>query len=87
MWDNTASTQTLAYEDSSIPDGNSLKPFTDPVLATTDYGKGPNGAVSVAGNGQANFTFVDGHSKSMKPSQTNPDGYNQPQNNMWDSTR
>ncbi|MDR3688726.1 MAG: prepilin-type N-terminal cleavage/methylation domain-containing protein [Fimbriimonas sp.] len=87
MWDNSAQTGTTAYLDASIPDGNSLKPATDPLLATTDYGHGPNGAVSVTSNGQANFTFADGHAKSMKPSTTNPDGFNQPKNNMWDSTR
>jgi prepilin-type N-terminal cleavage/methylation domain-containing protein/prepilin-type processing-associated H-X9-DG protein len=87
MWDNSSQTGTLAYPDASIPDSNSLKPATDTLLTTTDYGKGPNGAVSITSNGQANFTFADGHAKSMKPSQTNPDGYNQPKNNMWDSTR
>ena len=87
MWDNTPNTGTLAYDDSSIPDGNSLKPASDPLLATTDYGRGPNGAVSVTSNGQANFTFADGHAKSMKPSQTNPDGFRNRAANMWDSTR
>jgi len=87
MWDNSANTSTLAYEDSSIPDGNSLKPATDANLKSSDYGKGPDGAVSVTSNGQANFTFADGHAKSMKPSQTNPDGFRNRAANMWDSLR
>jgi prepilin-type N-terminal cleavage/methylation domain-containing protein/prepilin-type processing-associated H-X9-DG protein len=87
LWDNTPSTSTQAYHDASIPEGQSVQPATDPNLATSDYGRGPDGAVSNGGNGQANFTFADGHSKAMKPAATNPDGINQPQNNMWDSTR
>jgi len=87
LWDNSSQTTTFAYKDASIPDGNSLQPLTDPNLHTTDYGQGPNGAVSISGNGQSNFTFVDGHSKSMIPMATNPNGFSQPQNNMWDSTR
>jgi len=86
LWDNTPTTY-YAYGDASIPEGNSLEPITDPLLKTTDYGKGPDGAVSVATVGQANFNFVDGHAKSMNPVQTNPDGDNQPQNNMWNSIR
>lgn len=31
--------------------------------------------------------FADGHAKALRPEQTNPDGWNQPQNNMWYATR
>ena len=41
-----------------------------------------NGAVSVKHTGFANFAFVDGHVKAMKPYLTN-----QPGDNMWDATR
>jgi prepilin-type N-terminal cleavage/methylation domain-containing protein/prepilin-type processing-associated H-X9-DG protein len=37
------------------------------------YPFGINGAVSVHGNNRSNFTFCDGHAKSMIPTQTVPD--------------
>jgi len=46
-----------------------------------------NGAVSAHHSQMANFLFCDGHVKSMRPYQTNPDPTHQPQNNMWDATR
>jgi prepilin-type N-terminal cleavage/methylation domain-containing protein/prepilin-type processing-associated H-X9-DG protein len=51
------------------------------------YPSGKNGGVSAKFNEMGNFVFVDGHAKAMKPSQTNPDGKNQPQRNMWDALR
>jgi len=48
---------------------------------------GPNGSVSVSNLGTANFTFADGHAKSMKPSTTNPDPINQPDKNLYDAER
>jgi prepilin-type N-terminal cleavage/methylation domain-containing protein/prepilin-type processing-associated H-X9-DG protein len=51
------------------------------------YPDGPEGAVKPHHNEQANFVFVDGHSKAMRPVQTNPDGANRPLDNMWDATR
>lgn len=62
-----------------IPDGT--------IAATTAYPDGPNGGVSVPHNGMANFAFVDGHVKAMKPANTNPDPTNRAQDNMWDATR
>jgi prepilin-type processing-associated H-X9-DG protein len=48
-----------------------------------------NGAVSYKHSGHtiANFAFSDGHVKAMRPSATNPDPINQPQNNLWDALR
>lgn len=46
-----------------------------------------DGSVSVTNAGKANFVFADGHSKSMKPSQTNPDPQARPEANMWDANR
>ncbi len=63
-----------------IPNGD----FTSP---TGTYPHGPNGAVSTKHNGMANFLFVDGHVKTMRPIQTNPDPTNHPELNMWDATR
>ncbi len=47
----------------------------------------PNGAVSARHTKQSNFTFCDGHVKSMRPAATNPDPVKQPEKNMWDLTR
>jgi prepilin-type processing-associated H-X9-DG protein len=55
--------------------------------ATYPFGAGPNGAVSISHNLRGNFCFVDGHSKSMIPTSTNPDPNNQPQNDMWNAAR
>jgi prepilin-type processing-associated H-X9-DG protein len=38
-------------------------------------------------NGQAVFVFADGHAKSMKPVQTNPNDAANPEKNMWDAYR
>jgi len=47
-----------------------------------------NGAVNVNhAGGSSPFVFADGHAKSMNPVSTDPDPVNQPQNNLWDSTR
>ena len=48
---------------------------------------GANGSVSAAHFETANFLFVDGHVKAMRPASTNPNPGSQPQNNMWDATR
>jgi prepilin-type N-terminal cleavage/methylation domain-containing protein/prepilin-type processing-associated H-X9-DG protein len=54
---------------------------------TVAFPNGPTGAVSHKHNNMANFLMADGHAKAMNPIATNPDPNNQPQNNMWDSTR
>lgn len=51
------------------------------------YPNGPSGAVGLNANGNSNFLLADGHAKSMKPVQTNPDPVNKPDLNKWDSTR
>lgn len=51
------------------------------------FGWGKNGALSDRHSGQTNFVFADGHAKSMRPVQTNPDGVNKPELNMWDAKR
>jgi prepilin-type N-terminal cleavage/methylation domain-containing protein/prepilin-type processing-associated H-X9-DG protein len=62
-----------------IPDG-----LRDP---KTPFPLGRDGGVTAQHNGLANFAFVDGHTKAMRPSTTNPDPNNQPDKNMWDVTR
>ncbi len=48
---------------------------------------GPNGGVMAIHMETANFLFADGHVKSMRPTATNPDPVNRPQDNMWDALR
>jgi len=55
--------------------------------ATAVYPNGPNGAVSAKHTDLANFLFCDGHVKSMRPSSTNPDPINRPQDNLWEAKR
>ncbi|BDI28365.1 hypothetical protein CCAX7_004160 [Capsulimonas corticalis] len=60
-----------------IPDGK----------ATGNYPFGPNGAVTAAHTGRANFAFCDGHVKSLLPIQTDPDRAGDPDHNMWNAAR
>ena len=63
----------------SIPNGSRA--------ANMVYPDGTRGSVTAKHTGLANFLFTDGHVKSMKPEQTNPDPINRPQDNLWDATR
>jgi prepilin-type N-terminal cleavage/methylation domain-containing protein len=45
------------------------------------------GAVATVYGGFTPYVFVDGHAKVLTPNATNPDGVNQPANNMWDAYR
>ncbi len=54
---------------------------------TAAFPNGPDGAVTAIHNNQSTFTFCDGHVKSLKPSATNPDPVNRPQDNMWIANR
>jgi prepilin-type N-terminal cleavage/methylation domain-containing protein/prepilin-type processing-associated H-X9-DG protein len=69
-----------ATDGSAIPEG--VVP-----ASVTHFGYTKAGGVSVHHTGTANFAFADGHVKAMRPEATNPDGVNQPQNNMFDATR
>jgi len=62
-------------------------PNGEATTANGTYPNGPNGAVSVKHNGMANFLFTDGHVKTLRPVQTNPDPTNHPELNQWDATR
>ena len=66
------------WGDHKLPDGS---------RAPAAYPNGPNGAVSAKHMDMANFLFVDGHVKTLRPTVTNPDPANRPQDNMWDATR
>jgi len=64
----------------------------DPRRAGDGYNTGRNGAVSTHhSSALANFAFVDGHVKAMRPTDTNPNGQDQagPEDpkNMWDADR
>ena len=62
-----------------LPDGT-----RDPKLP---YPTGPNGAVTDKHSQMTNVAFCDSHVKAMRPTATNPDPTNRPQDNMWDATR
>ena len=81
LWDCSPSGGDCFYNTSSdgIPDGA--------ISASAKYPVGKAGGVSTKHSGTSNFMFADGHAKAMRPEQTNPDGWNQPQNNMWNATR
>ena len=51
------------------------------------YPLGQSGSVSDKHSGLSNFAFCDGHAKAMRPTQTNPDPTNRPQDNMWNAQR
>jgi prepilin-type N-terminal cleavage/methylation domain-containing protein/prepilin-type processing-associated H-X9-DG protein len=54
------------------------------------YPDGPDGSVTVKHAGMANFLFIDGHAKAMKPSATNPQigtAAQKAETNMWNATR
>jgi prepilin-type N-terminal cleavage/methylation domain-containing protein/prepilin-type processing-associated H-X9-DG protein len=53
----------------------------------TTYPLTRSGAVSIGRANVANFSFCDGHSKSMNPIQTNPDGDHNVAANLWDGLR
>ncbi len=57
--------------------------------ATGAYPAGQNGIVSVPHGDHtlSNFLFVDGHVKTLRPVQTDPDQYNDVKDDMWDCTR
>jgi prepilin-type N-terminal cleavage/methylation domain-containing protein/prepilin-type processing-associated H-X9-DG protein len=48
---------------------------------------GPDGGVSLTSGNVANFSFVDGHAKSMVPRATDPDPVNNRAANLWDADR
>jgi prepilin-type processing-associated H-X9-DG protein/prepilin-type N-terminal cleavage/methylation domain-containing protein len=60
---------------------------TEATADSRKFGWGKSGAISTPHSGMSNFLFADGHAKSMKPVQTNPDGVNKPNLNMWDAVR
>jgi prepilin-type N-terminal cleavage/methylation domain-containing protein/prepilin-type processing-associated H-X9-DG protein len=69
------------WQNDLIPNGTRAK-------TTNPYDpNGPNGTVSAIHMETANFLFVDGHVKSMRPVATNPAGDYTGGKNMWDATR
>jgi prepilin-type N-terminal cleavage/methylation domain-containing protein/prepilin-type processing-associated H-X9-DG protein len=75
-WDWAVGTNT-----NNLPDG------TRPVKADPLDQTGPDGSILGRHAGMANFAFVDGHVKAMKPANTNPNPTTRPQDNMWDAYR
>jgi prepilin-type N-terminal cleavage/methylation domain-containing protein/prepilin-type processing-associated H-X9-DG protein len=56
-------------------------------VSTAEWPEGKAGTTSPVWSNNANFVFVDGHAKSMRPEATCPDKYGQPDRNMWDGSR
>jgi prepilin-type N-terminal cleavage/methylation domain-containing protein/prepilin-type processing-associated H-X9-DG protein len=84
LWDDpTAGSGYYCDWPSCSPDGTRAK--INGVEGPYPYGTA--GSVSKTPDGRANFTFADGHAKSMTPAQTNPDGTGHPETNMWNSRR
>jgi prepilin-type N-terminal cleavage/methylation domain-containing protein/prepilin-type processing-associated H-X9-DG protein len=80
LWDCSPLGGDCFYNNGSmIPDGT--------ISSTIPYPNGKSGGISTQHTGQSNFVFADGHAKSMKPEQTNPDGWNHPETNLWVSNR
>ncbi|MBC8136995.1 MAG: DUF1559 domain-containing protein [Fibrella sp.] len=55
--------------------------------ATAPWPHGKRGTMTARHNEMSNVTFADGHVKSVKPEQTNPDPVALPERNMWDASR
>ncbi|HWD37451.1 MAG TPA: prepilin-type N-terminal cleavage/methylation domain-containing protein [Fimbriimonas sp.] len=54
---------------------------------TNTFPNGPTAGVSITNGKNSNFSFVDGHVKSMAPQATDPDPVNNRPANMWDADR
>ncbi len=86
MWGPGCFVSGVNWWDSS--GGPSLLPDGSRAPTASKYDPtGPNGGIIPMHAEKANFLFADGHVKAMVPSQTNPDGTNRPQDNMWDAER
>ncbi|MES2459120.1 MAG: DUF1559 domain-containing protein [Armatimonadota bacterium] len=82
LWDGTSATDYYAGAAGFIPN-----PKRTVTAATNVFPTGINGGVSARHSGVANFLFVDGHVKAMRPEATNPDSVNRPNENMWNGIR
>jgi prepilin-type N-terminal cleavage/methylation domain-containing protein len=74
----------------TLADGWDMARNGSPYTSQTGYVYNKNnhdGGVSATFSGNAVFVFCDGHSKALKPVATNPDGFNRPNDNMWDAYR
>lgn len=83
LWDNSPNGGDgggyYDWSGSAIPNG--ARP------ANNAFPTGREGGVSAKHAQMANFAFADGHVKAMKPEQTNPNGFNQPDRNLWNALR
>jgi prepilin-type N-terminal cleavage/methylation domain-containing protein len=86
----TVFTDQQEWAPTSIPDGSpTIPPFDNGHAHTGGVGfnESQDGAVSTKFSGQGVFVFCDGHAKTMKPVQTNPNQITHPELNMWDGLR
>ena len=89
-WTGFAGPELLMSNQLEVPDGANWGAGRLPDgrrSSTAPYPDGPDGAVSTHHSGKANFAFLDGHVKTLKPSATNPDPGAHPELNMWNGLR
>lgn len=89
IWDATPAEQFYGDVGGAIPNGTRVGMTTcngHPVRSSDGFPCGRAGGVGITGD-RATFVFTDGHAKSLRPEQTNPNPVAQPQNNMWWATR
>jgi prepilin-type N-terminal cleavage/methylation domain-containing protein len=75
--------QADGWDKSGGRDGTPYKSQNNYVYNQNNHDGGVS--MNYAGNGV--FVFCDGHAKAMKPVQTNPNGKDRPNDNMWDAYR
>ena len=86
MWDGDQTEDYYGGDTAFIPAGTRYMGAGGTEAA---YPRGKRGGVSPSNdnNAQANFAYADGHAKSARPDATNPDPYNKPELNQWNSIR
>ncbi len=79
---------TFMVIDNANWDWGSATEIPDGRLNTANkFPTGPDGAVSVVTSNVSNFSFTDGHSKSLSPRTTDPDPVLKPELNKWNALR
>lgn len=78
LWDSNTNDAPYFNIAAAIPNG---------ARPDAAFPRGKAGGASTKHSNLTNFLFGDGHAKTMKPEQTNPNGTTRRQDNMWLATR